>query len=113
MRTQHAPLPMPAPTPPSSSLVSPQRPAMAYAGIARPTAATVQLERQASIHRTLPQHQGTSSSTGRKKPRLAGNPRPYSTPVATLNDFTSPSSEVPTTVPLTIGILPKVVRLLF
>ncbi|KAJ7027734.1 hypothetical protein C8F04DRAFT_1399383 [Mycena alexandri] len=112
----------------SGSMVSPQRPALAYSGSGRraapavrdihpPTstaATTVQRERRASILRTLPQHQSSGSSSGsspsRKKPRLAGNPRAYSTPVAALNDFSPSSShlDVPQTVQITVGILPKV-----
>ncbi|KAJ7040895.1 hypothetical protein C8F04DRAFT_1253401 [Mycena alexandri] len=52
----------------------------------------------------------SGSSPSRKKPRLAGNPRAYSTPVAALNDFSPSSShlDVPQTVQITVGILPKV-----
>ncbi|KAJ7136323.1 hypothetical protein C8R43DRAFT_1132481 [Mycena crocata] len=105
--------PVPAPVPPSSLLVSPQRPVLAYSGIVRPSPATVQAvqnSRQASIYNSLPQYQsGSSSTSGRKRARLSGNPRPFATTAATLNDFASPSgSDVPTTVPVTIGILPKV-----
>ncbi|KAJ7730006.1 hypothetical protein DFH07DRAFT_781773 [Mycena maculata] len=60
---------------------------------------------------TLPQHQSSSSSAtnGRKKVRLSGNPRPYSTGVATLDDFSAPSEDSgPAMVLITVGILPKV-----
>ncbi|KAK7059578.1 hypothetical protein R3P38DRAFT_2496194, partial [Favolaschia claudopus] len=95
------------------------RPVLAYAGIARPTAATVQRERQASILRNQSQASGSASfssvsasnpSPKRKKPRLSGPPRSFSNAVSSLNEFSEVPSAAPTTVHITVGILPKVVR---
>ncbi|KAJ6524763.1 hypothetical protein B0H19DRAFT_1085152 [Mycena capillaripes] len=108
---EHAAPPVAVPPPSSSSIASQQRPVLAYAGIARPTAATVQRERQASIYRTLPQHQSAGSSTtspARKKTCLSGPPHSYSaTPAASVNDFAEPAAG-PALVSITVGILPKV-----
>ncbi|KAJ6573196.1 hypothetical protein DFH09DRAFT_1277256 [Mycena vulgaris] len=100
------------PTSSSGSLISLQRPALAYAGISRrPTAVTVQQERQASIYMTLPQYQssvGPSSAPAnpRSKKRLSGPPRPCSSaPAATLADFSTASLKVK----ITVGILLKVI----
>ncbi|KAJ7469137.1 hypothetical protein FB451DRAFT_1368734 [Mycena latifolia] len=108
--------PIPAST--TGSLISPQRPAMAFAGVPRArfaTATAVQQQRQESIYRTLPQYQsvGGSSSAGitsRPSKRLSGPPRPYSaTSAATLADFSAPSAtSEPAQVRITVGILPKV-----
>ncbi|KAJ6562720.1 hypothetical protein DFH09DRAFT_1082679 [Mycena vulgaris] len=104
------------PTSSSGSFISPQRPALAYAGISRrPTAATVQQERQASIYRTLPQYQSSAGPSSappnpRSNKRLSGPPRPYSSgPAATLADFCTAPSE-PLKVKITVGILPKVLN---
>ncbi|KAJ7645291.1 hypothetical protein B0H17DRAFT_1148483 [Mycena rosella] len=104
------------PTSSSGALISPQRPALAYAGISRrPTAATVQQERQASIYRTLPQYQSSAGPSSapvnpRSNKRLSGPPRPYSSgSAATLADFSAAPSEPPK-VKITVGILPKVLN---
>ncbi|KAJ7934647.1 hypothetical protein B0H13DRAFT_1854948 [Mycena leptocephala] len=110
---QHsAPLQVPVQTPSGGSQVSPQRPVLAYTGIARPTAATVQRERWASIHRSLPQHQTSPSAAGSsgrsRNVRQSGPPRSYGPPVGTVNDFGETTPTL-TTASVTVGILPKVV----
>ncbi|KAJ6595455.1 hypothetical protein B0H10DRAFT_2232760 [Mycena sp. CBHHK59/15] len=119
--------PRPA-APVSAAPLIPHRPITAFAGLARPTTASVQNQRhsivasvqeqrRASIQRTLHPNESMSSSglsatsttTTSPSRRKSGNPRPYSRSAATLpilDDFALPSAV--TSVKLTVAILPKV-----
>ncbi|KAK6984302.1 hypothetical protein R3P38DRAFT_3316325 [Favolaschia claudopus] len=99
----------------ASSVIVPHRPVVAFTGLARPSTASVQQARQASIQRNL--HglgSGSSALTPTsppKKKRKSGPPRSYTdTPASTsstaLNDFAVTSA--PTSATIWCGILPKV-----
>ncbi|KAJ7737937.1 hypothetical protein B0H16DRAFT_1761913 [Mycena metata] len=91
----------------------PARPITAFTGLPRPTTASVQEQRRASIQRSLhptqPTASSSSSTSSSPSRRKAGPPRPFSNPapnLSSLEDFgTQPAS---TTATLTFGILPKV-----
>ncbi|KAK7000140.1 hypothetical protein R3P38DRAFT_2538142, partial [Favolaschia claudopus] len=98
--------------------ITPHRPVTAFTGLARPSTASVQQARQASIQRNLHGSSAGSSSltaasaipTSPKKKRKSGPPRSYTdTPasVSALHDFAAVSA--PTTATIWCGILPKVV----
>ncbi|KAK6988243.1 hypothetical protein R3P38DRAFT_3332081 [Favolaschia claudopus] len=92
----------------SSSIVVPHRPVTAFTGLARPSTASVQQARQASIQRNLHGSAAGSSSlatssnspTSPKKKRKSGPPRSYtetSASIPALNDFaavTAPTSAI-------------------
>ncbi|KAJ7736245.1 hypothetical protein DFH07DRAFT_986936 [Mycena maculata] len=117
-----APLP---PRPVGAFNPAPHRPVVAFTGLGRPagamtpprgstTAALVQQQRRSSIQRNLHPNEPTSpvATTNRRKARSSGPPRPYSEPVPTLSlldDFASSSAaQAPSSVQITVGILPKV-----
>ncbi|KAJ6461825.1 hypothetical protein C8R47DRAFT_1202348 [Mycena vitilis] len=122
-----APAPAAAPTTAAAPIAA-HRPVTAFAGLARPTTASVQnlrhsivdsvqQQRRASIQRTLHPNTltsaagpSTSSTTISPNRRKSGNPRPYSKAAATptLDDFAA--APVVSSVKLTVGILPKVLE---
>ncbi|KAK6968945.1 hypothetical protein R3P38DRAFT_3299055 [Favolaschia claudopus] len=109
-------LPQPVPAAASStasSVIVPHRPVVAFTGLARPSTASVQQARQASIQRNL--HglgAGSSALTPTsppKKKRKSGPPPSYTdipASGAALNDFAVTSA--PTSATIWCGILPKV-----
>ncbi|KAK7017185.1 hypothetical protein R3P38DRAFT_3360643 [Favolaschia claudopus] len=100
----------------SSSIGVPHRPVTAFTGLARPSTASVQQARQASIQRNLHGSAAGSSSlatssspTSPKKKRKSGPPRSFtetSASIPALNDFAAVTA--PTSAIVWCGILPKV-----
>ncbi|KAJ7024694.1 hypothetical protein C8F04DRAFT_1239564 [Mycena alexandri] len=102
-----------APAHQSLPVLQPARPITAFTGLPRPTTASVQEQRRASIQRNLhgnrPSASASSSTTSSPSRRKSGPPRPFSNPapaLASLDDFGTPAA--PTEATLTVGILPKV-----
>ncbi|KAK6971933.1 hypothetical protein R3P38DRAFT_3494330 [Favolaschia claudopus] len=99
-----------------SSIGIPHRPVTAFTGLARPSTASVQQARQASIQRNLHGSAAGSSSlatssspTSPKKKRKSGPPRSFtetSASIPALNDFAAVTA--PTSAIVWCGILPKV-----
>ncbi|KAK6977754.1 hypothetical protein R3P38DRAFT_3334694 [Favolaschia claudopus] len=98
------------------SIGVPHRPVTAFTGLARPSTASVQQARQASIQRNLHGSAAGSSSlatssspTSPKKKRKSGPPRSFtetSASIPALNDFAAVTA--PTSAIVWCGILPKV-----
>ncbi|KAJ7026246.1 hypothetical protein C8F04DRAFT_1297867 [Mycena alexandri] len=96
-----------------SMVLQPARPVTAFTGLPRPTTASVQEQRRASIqrnfHPTQPLASSSSSTNSSPSRRRSGPPRQFAKPapaLASLDDFGSRAA--PTMATLTIGILPKV-----
>ncbi|KAK6971565.1 hypothetical protein R3P38DRAFT_3336704 [Favolaschia claudopus] len=91
------------------SIGVPHRPVTAFTGLARPSTASVQQARQASIQRNLHGLATSSSPTSPKKKRKSGPPRSFtetSASIPALNDFAAVTA--PTSAIVWCGILPKV-----
>ncbi|KAK7041299.1 hypothetical protein R3P38DRAFT_3453702 [Favolaschia claudopus] len=102
-------LPQPVPAAASSNTSS----VVAFTGLARPSTASVQQARQASIQRNLhgsgPSTSALTPTSPSKKKRKSGPPRSYTdipASSAALNDFAVTSA--PTSATIWCGILPKV-----